>query len=62
MNIEEWVQNNTIHQVVAGSHLYGTARPDSDIDVRGVCLAPTETLLGCQNSSSIREGEKTTIW
>ena len=46
MNIEEWVENNTIHKIVAGSHLYGTARPDSDIDIRGVCLGPPETLIG----------------
>ena len=56
MNIEEWVQNNTIHQVVAGSHLYGTARPDSDIDVRGVCLAPTETLLGLSEFQQYQSG------
>jgi len=46
VNIEEWVENNTIHKIVAGSHLYGTARPDSDIDIRGVCLGPPETLIG----------------
>lgn len=46
VNIPEWVRNNTIHRIVAGSHLYGTARPDSDIDIRGVCLAPVETLIG----------------
>ena len=46
MNIKEWVQHNTIHRITAGSRLYGTAREDSDVDTRGVCLAPTEALLG----------------
>lgn len=32
--------------VLSGSHLYGTARPDSDMDIRGVCLPPMEAVLG----------------
>ncbi|TET14851.1 MAG: hypothetical protein E3J82_01480 [Candidatus Thorarchaeota archaeon] len=35
-----------IFKTVAGSHLYGTNRPDSDMDIRGVCLPPMEALLG----------------
>lgn len=31
---------------VAGSHLYGNSRPTSDIDYRGVFIAPNETKLG----------------
>jgi len=46
MDFGNWVRGNTIHKIVAGSRLYGTARPDSDIDIRGVCLGPPETLLG----------------
>lgn len=46
MNAEKWVKENTIHEIVAGSHLYGTSRPDSDIDIRGVCMMPVESLLG----------------
>lgn len=46
MNISNWVRDHTIHRIIAGSHLYGTAKPDSDIDIRGVCLAPPETLIG----------------
>lgn len=33
-------------EVVAGSRLYGTYRPDSDYDYRGVCLAPIPSLIG----------------
>jgi len=57
MNIEKWVQNNTIHQIIAGSHLYGTSRPDSDVDIRGVCLAPKETLIGLSNFEQFQKDE-----
>lgn len=33
---------------IAGSQLYGTNHPDSDMDIRGVCLPPVETILGSQ--------------
>lgn len=33
---------------LAGSHLYGTNTPDSDIDLRGVCFSPIENLLGLE--------------
>lgn len=63
MNIGAWVHNNTIHRIIAGSRLYGTARPDSDIDIRGVCLAPVETLLGLSEFKQYqKEGEDWTIY
>lgn len=31
---------------VTGSHIYGFASPDSDLDLKGIHLAPTESLLG----------------
>lgn len=30
----------TIFETLAGSHLYGTNTPESDIDIRGVCIPP----------------------
>ena len=33
---------------LAGSHLYGTHRPGSDIDIRGVCFSPRTAILGLQ--------------
>jgi len=63
MNIKEWVQDNTIHRIVAGSHLYGTNRPGSDVDVRGVCLAPPETLIGLSEFKQYqKEGEDWVIY
>ena len=35
-----------IYQVLAGSHAYGLAGPDSDADWRGVYLLPSEKYLG----------------
>lgn len=46
MDNEKWVQNNIIHKIVAGSQLYGTSTPESDIDIRGVCLMSPWCLLG----------------
>ena len=33
---------------LAGSHLYGTSTPESDIDLRGVCYMPEDSLIGLQ--------------
>jgi len=39
-------ETNLIMAAVTGSRLYGTSRPDSDTDIRGVCFSPVEALLG----------------
>jgi predicted nucleotidyltransferase len=31
---------------ITGSHIYGFSSPDSDIDIKGIHLAPTEVVLG----------------
>lgn len=38
-----------IFLTIAGSQLYGLNTPESDIDLRGVCLDPIESLLGLSN-------------
>lgn len=35
-----------LYRVLAGSRLYGTNRPDSDVDLRMVVLEPIHTLIG----------------
>ncbi len=35
-----------LYETIAGSKLYGTNRPDSDTDIRGVMLEPVESLIG----------------
>lgn len=37
------VQDNTIFLTVAGSKAYGTSTPESDTDVRGICIIPDKT-------------------
>jgi len=44
-----WLPSSTIYLTVHGSHAYGTNTPESDLDVRGVCIAPKEYHLGFKN-------------
>lgn len=41
-----WIERNTILKTVWGSRAFGTANPESDMDVRGVCIPPSHYLLG----------------
>lgn len=45
----KWIERNTILKTVWGSQAFGTAGPDSDLDVRGVCIPPARFLLGLNN-------------
>jgi len=38
---------NVIYETWFGSHAYGTSRPDSDEDFRGIAIAPLPYYLGC---------------
>lgn len=38
-------KNNLIFLATAGSHAYGTNLPSSDMDVRGICVAPMISIL-----------------
>lgn len=52
-----------IFKTIAGSHLYGTSRPESDTDIRGVCLPPIESLIGLSNFEQHEvPGEDTVIY
>jgi predicted nucleotidyltransferase len=42
----DWIERCTILKTVWGSRAFGTAGPDSDLDVRGVCIPPARYLLG----------------
>lgn len=41
-----WLQKNTIFLTKAGSHAYGTNTATSDIDLRGIAIAPRNYYLG----------------
>ena len=43
-----WLPARTIYMTRHGSHAYGTNVPESDEDLRGVCIAPKEYYLGYQ--------------
>jgi uncharacterized protein len=65
MDIEAWATEHAIHTIWAGSRLYGTARPDSDWDLRGVCLMPPRALIGLLSFEQYQkhnEAEDTTIY
>lgn len=41
-----WLPNSVIYFTRHGSNSYGTALPESDLDIRGVCIAPRRYHLG----------------
>src|SRR5262245_20013011 len=41
-----WVPQRTIFLTRAGSHAYGLATPESDLDLRGVVIPPKEYFFG----------------
>ncbi len=40
------IEPHTIFQTITGSHAYGMATPESDIDTKGVAISPKSTVLG----------------
>jgi len=42
----KWLPERTIYVTRHGSHAYGTSLPTSDLDLRGVAIAPKEYYLG----------------
>lgn len=61
--MRDFVYPNTIFLTVAGSHMYGMATAQSDIDKRGVCIPPHNITLGFQNFEQQEvPGEDTIIY
>jgi predicted nucleotidyltransferase len=46
-----------IFQYISGSHAYGTSRPDSDIDRRGVFIAPLSKAFEIFQTSCVGHGD-----
>jgi hypothetical protein len=45
-----WLPERIIYITKHGSHAYGTAIPTSDLDIRGICIAPKEYYFGFSKS------------
>lgn len=43
----DWLPTRTIFLTIHGSRAYGTNTPESDTDLRGVCIAPKNYYTGC---------------
>jgi predicted nucleotidyltransferase len=54
----DWLQGRTIFLTVHGSQCYGTATPESDIDVKGVAVAPRSYYLGNVKSFEVADSQK----
>jgi len=50
------VGEHTIFLTLSGSHAHGTSRAESDVDVRGVCIAPLRSRLSLFESFEQHEG------
>lgn len=46
MDTRSWVDKNTIYKTIVGSTAYGTNTPESDIDMKGICVPPIEYYFG----------------
>lgn len=53
---ERYPEHSTL-LILSGSHAYGMDHAESDIDIRGVFVAPSASLLGIQNVSDRFEGD-----
>lgn len=42
----KWLEKNVIYLTKYGSHAYGTSTPESDLDIRGICIPPKHVVLG----------------
>jgi hypothetical protein len=62
--VRPFVTDDLIFMTLAGSHMYGTNGPDSDIDKRGVCIPPRNVVMGFARNfeQQIFEGEDTVVF
>jgi uncharacterized protein len=57
----QWLEQATILKVIWGSHAFGTANPDSDVDIRGVCIPPRRYLLGLSAFEQAEDAQTDTV-
>ncbi len=51
-----------IHECIVGSHLYGTNKEGSDIDIKGVYVLPTDMILSGQYIEQISDDKQDTTY
>lgn len=56
-----WVERNTILKVIWGSRAFGTAGPESDVDIRGVCIPPKAYLIGLSTFEQYEDREAESV-
>lgn len=52
-----WLTDRTIFATLHGSHAYGLSTPTSDVDIKGVCIAPKSVYLGYSHNFEQAEGK-----
>jgi predicted nucleotidyltransferase len=55
MDIKKWLEDSIIFECISGSHAYGLNTPESDEDLRGVCIPPYDYTLGLFEFSQAEE-------
>lgn len=60
MNVD--LAKNIVYECIAGSHAYGLATPTSDLDVRGVYVAPSELNWSLFGAPEQFNGEGDTVY
>lgn len=63
-SIPSFVKDDLIFMTVAGSRMYGTNTPDSDTDLRGVCVPPRNVMMGFARNfeQQVYENEDTVVY
>jgi len=60
--MEGFVNKNTIYKTVVGSTAYGLNTPESDIDLKGVCIPPKEYYFGIKTFEQQEFGADHTVY
>ena len=63
MNVEQLKKSGyIIHECIVGSHLYGTNKEGSDIDIKGVFVLPTDKVLSGQYIEQVSDDKQDTTY
>lgn len=57
----DWLNKNTILKVYGGSVAYGLNTPESDVDIRGICIPPAEYYFGSQHFEQSEDKANDTV-